>query len=413
MTQLQFFPSSQLNVASPLIQALQLKGAMLQQRKAEKQTLVDQLGGEYLTAQNPEAKQSALMNLQRISPAGATNLQSQEIGLQKGRSELAQSQLTQRKTGAEVSNIERDQQLNAAMGLLGVIDEISQNPNNARKIAADAAAYGLLPPESVDNIGRLQPDELGPTLQKRREETVRAIEALKHGSKSLSPVGVDTAAEGFTPGTQEFQNRYTERLDMRARRAPTSVNQAPPGLKFREGQRPNAYETKKAQEIGSSYGSLLNGIDKLHDLVGGVSPEEAQRRGIQPQKGIGTEFIGNDKTTAATMATLLQLGIKDAKALGTLDKGSETFMQRIIDSDPTQLRTDKVLAQLKAARASLRDERDIKLKYHRYEADDASSPTANPVLAPEKVDDFIQGMMDRGLSDEDIAGALRGLGVQQ
>lgn len=101
---------------------------------------------------------------------------------------------------------------------------------------------------------------------------------------------------------------------------------------------------KEARKIVGANDALIGGLDKLVAL----------------RQKYGAETIpGPVKSEMQTIATSLQLAIKEAKQLGTLDKGAEKFMEKLV-ADPTSI--GFVADQYKALKAQQMAETAQRLK---------------------------------------------------
>lgn len=109
----------------------------------------------------------------------------------------------------------------------------------------------------------------------------------------------------------------------------------------------NADSASKAREIVGNNDALFANLDKLIDL----------------RSQYGAQVIpGQKKSEALALATGIQLSLKEAKKLGTLDKGAEKFMEKLV-SDPTGFDINgSILEQYKALKNAQMREANSKLE---------------------------------------------------
>lgn len=101
---------------------------------------------------------------------------------------------------------------------------------------------------------------------------------------------------------------------------------------------------KEGAEIQGNAQAVLGKIAALREFV--LGPD-----------GVGREVFPTDVAKKAkAMAKDLQLALKEQKKMGTLDKGSEAFLESLITSDPTQMNQGALKAQLDALEAGTKSD---------------------------------------------------------
>jgi hypothetical protein len=117
-----------------------------------------------------------------------------------------------------------------------------------------------------------------------------------------------------------------------------------------KADRANPQTVREVQEIQGTAQSTIDKIRRLREFV--LGPD-----------GVGREVFPTDDAKKATaMSRDLQLALKEQKKMGTLDKGSEAFLESLVTSDPTQMNQGALKAQLDALEASTKSETAAQLR---------------------------------------------------
>ena len=128
---------------------------------------------------------------------------------------------------------------------------------------------------------------------------------------------------------------------------------------------------------------LFEGADKLAGKVK-IDSEQLQSKidrlrkyVLDPEKGVGTQFWSSAAAKKASgMVTDIHLKLKDNKNLGVLAGPDMGMLEKLIGTDPTQLRSSVVANQLDSLQQSLQEDTNIALKNYGYELIPGSSSLA-------------------------------------
>lgn len=171
----------------------------------------------------------------------------------------------------------------------------------------------------------------------------KALEGIAHieQQKQVLIAGAKQAAEVHAAKQRLAGGSAGAQLQVDVEKLPESERQRfVPGVGFALDDE----SAKKARELSGNTKSVNGMIDDL----------------IKMREEKGTAFLPSEqKAKMQTTAAKLQLAVKEATRLGTLDKGAEKFMEKLV-GDPTRI--GQVVSQLEALKDSVNQEHAVRMK---------------------------------------------------